>query len=324
MDIFKKIKLEKEQPELKEEKTTKASMAKAPKAKTPKAPKVRKTEIQGYLNEFKNLPKQERKLVFGLGAGLIYGLGYNWKEKLPALLKTFPNDFLVSTVDIPMTVIKIIGENVDADRIYIDSGGFTLFKTESKLGKDNPEFHKECNRMRNKFLKILSCIRCKECFELDNEYFRVDEDLLSPRNYCREEIKEKTGFYPTPVFKMHQGFEYWKRLCESDLYPKLAISGLAQTKSWNTHTEELKNMMDYARQFNKKVHLLGCQNVEAFKSIQPDTVDYSIFQMAINMSYARQEHPELLEYRELSPHAVCYAVARALARSFLYDCFGKE
>ena len=265
-----------------------------------------------------------KKLVFGLGSGLIYSLGKDWRERLPTMLKTFDNDFLVSTVDMPSTITSIIAKEVSPDRVYIDSGGFTLYKLETKLGKDNPQFHKECLRMKNRFLKLLGTLKCKETFELDNEFFRKDPDLLSPKNYCREEVKQITGFYPTPVFKMHQGFEYWKRLCESDLYPKLAIGGLAQTKAWNTHTEEIKNMMDYARLHHKKVHLLGCQNVEAFKTIQPDTVDYSIFQMAINMAYARKEHPELDVYRELSPHAVCYAIARALARGFLYDCYGKS
>jgi hypothetical protein len=268
--------------------------------------------------------EKPKKLVFGLGAGLIYSLGKDWKERLPIMLKSFDNDFLISTVDMPSTILKIIAKNSPKERIYIDSGGFTLYKYESKLGKENPSFHKECEKMKKKFFKVLHTVKCIETFELDNEYFRVDEDLLSPKNYCREEIKQITGFYPTPVFKMHQGFEYWKRLCESDLYPRLAIGGLAQTKSWNTHTDEIKNMMEYARMHNKKVHLLGCQNVEAFKAVQPSTVDYSIFQMAINMAYARQEHPELDVYRELSPHAVCYAIARAKARGFLYDCYGRE
>ena len=156
-------------------------------------------------------------------------------------------------------------------------------------------------------------------FELDNEYFRKDDDLLSPKNYCREEIKALTGFYPTPVFKMHQGFEYWKRLCESDLYDKISIGGLAQTREWNLYRDEFRKMMNYARDCGKKVHLLGCQNVESFKTVKPDTVDYSIFQYAINLAHARQEHPELDTYEDLKIHAVLYAFARAKSRSFLYD-----
>jgi hypothetical protein len=189
------------------------------------------------------------------------------------------------------------------------------------LGADNPEFHKECERMKNKFLNLLKSTKCCECFELDNEYFRHDEDLMSPKNYCREEVKAITGFYPTPVFKMHQGFEYWKRLCESDMYDKLAIGGLAMTKDWGKYSDEFRKMMNYARDCGKKVHLLGCQNVDTFKTVKPDTIDYSIFQYAINLAHAKKEHPELETYEDLKIHAVLYAFARAKSRSFLYDHF---
>lgn len=264
------------------------------------------------------------KLVFGLGSGLIYSSGSKglWKERIPKILNTFDNAVLISTVDTTLGIVKTVYDAVGQDRLYLDSGGFTLFKKQSKL--DKVAFEKECNRMKNKFLKIVSIAKYAEIFELDNEYFRVDEDMLSPRNYCREEVKAITGFYPTPVFKMHQGFAYWKALCECPLYPKLAIGGLAQTRAWNTNRDELRKMMNYARQCGKKVHLLGCQNVETFKFVRPDTVDYSICQYAINMERAKREHPELKEYHEFCHHLSLYAFADAKARSFLYDTFAEE
>lgn len=261
------------------------------------------------------------KLVYGLGGGLVYSCGAKgrWKGVLPKLLATIPNDVLISTVDMSQVAAKVIYECVGTDRLYLDSGGFTLYKHQSKLGDDNPQFHKECERMKNKFLNLLKIIKPKECFELDNEYFRKEVDLLSPKNYCREEVNALTGYYPTPVFKMHQGFEYWKSLCESEIYPRLAIGGLAMTRDWNTCRDELRKMMNYARDCGKKVHLLGCQNVETFKMVKPDSVDYSIFQYAINLAHAKEEHPELELYEDLKIHAVLYAFARAKSRSFLYD-----
>jgi hypothetical protein len=264
---------------------------------------------------------KRHKLVYGLGGGLVYSCGSKgkWQQVLPKLLKSFENAVLISTVDMPKCAAKVIYDTVGTDRLYVDSGGFTLYKYQNKMGADSPEFHKECERMKNKYLNLLKVVKPCECFELDNEYFRQDEDLLSPKNYCREEIKAITGFYPTPVFKMHQGFEYWKRLCESDLYDKISIGGLAQTREWNLYRDEFRKMMNYARQCGKKVHLLGCQNVESFKTVKPDTIDYSIFQYAINLAHARKEHPELETYEELKIHAVLYAFARAKSRSFLYD-----
>lgn len=263
------------------------------------------------------------KLVYGLGGGLVYSCGAKgkWQSVLPKLLATIENSVLISTVDMPRNAAKVIYDCVGGDRLYLDSGGFTLYKQQTKLGADNPEFHRKCEAMRKKFLNLLQVVKPTEVFELDNEYFRKDEDMLSPKNYCRQDVYDILGRYPTPVFKMHQGFEYWKRLCESELYDKLAIGGLAMTRDWDKHRDEFRKMMNYARQCGKKVHLLGCQNVETFKTVKPDTVDYSIFQYAINLAHAKKEHPELTTYEDLKIHAVLYAFARAKSRSFLYDTY---
>ena len=131
------------------------------------------------------------RLVFGLGSGFVYACGGEgkWKEVLPKVLSSVPNDILISTVDMPKVAAKVIYDCVGTDRLYLDSGGFTLFKYEMKYGKDNPEFHDRCEKMKKKFLSMLQVIKPKEVFELDNEYFRHDPDLLSPKNYCREEIQ---------------------------------------------------------------------------------------------------------------------------------------
>lgn len=260
-------------------------------------------------------------LVFGIGGGFVYACGSKgrWKEVLPVLLGQFDNPVLISTVDIPFIAADIIYKTVGTDRLYVDSGGFTLFKKQIALGPDSAEFHKECERMKKKFLRLLETCHPGEVFELDNEYFRHDPDMLSPKNYCRQEVHDILGFYPTPVFKMHQGFQYWKDLCDSPLYPRLAIGGLAQTREWHTNRDELVKMMNYARDCGKKVHLLGCQNVETFKLVKPDTVDYSIIQYAINVEIARAEHPELTVYEDLKIHVGLHAFSRAISRSVLYD-----
>lgn len=274
---------------------------------------------------------ENNRLVFGLGAGFCYSCapeGHSYQEYLPKVLSNIENhDILISTVDMPVKMAELIYKEIGTDRLYLDSGGFTLYKDEVKLGSTNPEFHKKCEKMAKKFLGLLKIIKPKQVFELDNEYFRKSEDLLSTENYLRQEVFNILGFYPTPVFKMHQGFEYWKRLCECSLYPTLSIGGLAQTKSWNTKTEEIKTMVDYARECGKKVHLLGCQNVEAFKTVQPDTVDYSIFQLGINLPKAKKENPTWNglkeEYTKLRHHIVLWALAGAMVRSFLYNSYRK-
>lgn len=276
--------------------------------------------------------KEPNRLVFGLGAGFCYSCapeGYTYQEYLPKVLSNIENhDILISTVDMPVKMAQLIYEQIGTDRLYLDSGGFTLYKDEVKLGSTNPEFHKKCEKMAKKFLGLLKIIKPKQVFELDNEYFRKSDDLLSTDNYLRQEVYDILGFYPTPVFKMYQGFEYWKRLCECSLYPTLSIGGLAQTKSWNTKTEEIKTMVDYARECGKKVHLLGCQNVDAFKTVQPDTVDYSIFQLGINLPKAKKENPTWNglkeEYTKLRHHIVLWALAGAMVRSFLYNSYRKE
>jgi hypothetical protein len=50
----------------------------------------------------------KHRLVFGLGSGLIYSLGPNWKELVPKLLNSFDNDVLVSTIDMAFTILNTI------------------------------------------------------------------------------------------------------------------------------------------------------------------------------------------------------------------------
>lgn len=269
--------------------------------------------------------------MFGLSdtvLNLLEGKGKTTEQRKEAdrkILNSFENDFLICAQNFTFKRAEImasIGPEI-AERCYIDSGGFILFKKEMEWGKNDPRFTKMCENTKNRFLKMLSIIKCKECFELDNEYFRKDDDLLSPKNYLREEVKAITGFYPTPVFKMHQGFEYWKRLCESPLYPKLAIGGLAQTSSWHKYPTQLKLMVEYAKLFKKKVHFLGCQNSATFRMCQPDTVDYNITQFCIAIGLARRNNPDASE-PELLKHFPLYSLAMAKVRSFLYDCFGRD
>lgn len=266
------------------------------------------------------------KLVYGLGGGLVYSCGSKgkWREVLPKLLGTFSNAVLISTVDMPYNAAKVIYAAVGKERLFLDSGGFTLYKEQVKLATQPDKFAKVCEKMKKKFLNMLSIAKYAQVFELDNDYFKKNEDLASPENFCRQEVKDITGEWPVPVFKMFQGFEYWKALCDSEMYNNLSIGGLAQTRAWDTYRDELRKMMNYARQKGKKVHLLGCQNVETFKFVKPDTADYSIFQYAINLAHARKEHPELDSYEDLKIHAVLYAFARAKSRSFLYDTFNDE
>lgn len=267
---------------------------------------------------------ERKKLVLGLGETLLWQIRRDFPESerknvYERVISCFDNDFLIATTDMTFASIDAFVRINCPDRIYLDSGGFTLYRQEKKYGPSSPIFKQKCEHMRKKFLSILGKLKVKECFELDNEYFRVDEDILSPRNYLREDVKKITGYYPTPVFKLHQGFEYWKKLCECDLYPRISVGGLAQTCEWHTIIDELRLMVRYAHLCGKKVHLLGCQNVSVFKNAGPDSVDYNVCQFALNMAHARKMNPELKTIQELYKHVSMYGIARGICKSFLYN-----
>lgn len=251
--------------------------------------------------------RPKKRLVMGLGGGLVSSCRSD--KVLEKLLLAHDNDYLISTVDMTTGYIKFIQSVVSGDRLWLDSGGFTLFKKQKKLGVDNPLFAAECEKMKKKFMRFLKLGHFKMCFELDNEYFREDEDLLSPKNYLREEIKEITGYYPAPVFKMHQGFQYWKDLCDSPLYPVLSIGGLAQGRQWHVYRPELDKMMKYARDCGKYVHLLGCSNVETTRYVMPDSVDYSIYRFAINIARARENYVRKVREGIITPPPEVYESA---------------
>lgn len=284
--------------------------------------------------------RPKKRFIMGLAGAMVYHC--KGSDALKKMLLLQDNDYLISTLDMTAGCVKYFLDVVGGDRLWFDSGGFTLFKKEKKLGADNPVFHKECEVMKRKFLRFLKMGNFKMCFELDNEYFRKDEDLLSPKNYLREEIKEITGYYPAPVFKLHQGFQYWKDLCDSDLYPVLSIGGLAQGRQWHLYRVELDKMMKYARDRGKYVHLLGCSNVETTRFVMPDSVDYSIYRFAINIGRARENYvkkvaagevtptPEVYEsagsdlsgripLKYLGQDMIVFGFADARARTFLYE-----
>ena len=261
------------------------------------------------------------RMVYGIGTTFVHccGAAGEWRARLPKVLESFQNPVLISTGDITKVSAVLISSTVGQDRLYLDSGGYTLWRKQQKMGLDNPEFHKLCNKMKKKFFGLLEVTNPQEIFELDNEYFRKDPDLLSPLNYCRQEVFDAVGFYPTPVFKMHQGFKYWKDLCESPLYPKLSIGGFAATKSWGSCSEDVKAMMEYAKIHNKKVHLLGCANLSTFKEVQPDTIDYSIIQYAVNVKRVLEEDPSRVTFAQQRPHLLAFALGAAHSICFLYD-----
>lgn len=284
--------------------------------------------------------RPKKRFIMGLAGAMVYHC--KGSDALKKMLLLQDNDYLISTLDMTAGCVKYFLDVVGGNRLWFDSGGFTLFKKEKKLGADNPAFHKECEVMKRKFLRFLKMGSFKMCFELDNEYFRKDEDLLSPKNYLREEIKEITGYYPAPVFKLHQGFQYWKDLCDSDLYPVLSIGGLAQGRQWHLYRAELDKMMKYARDKGKYVHLLGCSNVETTRFVMPDSVDYSIYRFAINIGRAKENYlkkvaageitppPEVYEsagpdlsgripLKYLGQDMIVFGFADARARTFLYE-----
>lgn len=62
----------------------------------------------------------------GLGGGLVCSCRSD--KVLEKLLLAHDNDYLISTVDMTAGYIKFIQTVVGGDRIWLDSGGFTLFK----------------------------------------------------------------------------------------------------------------------------------------------------------------------------------------------------
>ena len=134
------------------------------------------------------------KLVYGLGGGLVYSCGGKgkWKTVLPKILKSFKNTVLISTVDMSYGAAELIYKTVGKNRLFLDSGGFTLYKKQLKLPPE--EFEKECIKMKNRFLKMLQIAKYSQIFELDNDFFLNDtKNLLSPSNFCRQEVKDITG-----------------------------------------------------------------------------------------------------------------------------------
>lgn len=255
--------------------------------------------------------------VFGVGSGFLYSGGFS--KDTQALIKIFDYlgaPILVSASGVPNNAVEFVYDAVGSERLYFDSGAFTLLK---RQGKDTPEqFAKRAKATKRSYLTKLKLAKFKQVFEMDNDFFKVDDDLLSPKNFLREEAAEILGYYPTPVFKLHQGMEYWKALCESKEYPTIAIGGLAPTRSWGEHKETLIPMVAYARSCGKKIHTLGCANVDVIRHVKPDSTDFNIFVFAKAIEAIRKRYPTEPMDARLKLELVKWCAADAKAREFLY------
>ena len=70
--------------------------------------------------------RPKKRLVMGLGGGLVSSCRSD--KVLEKLLLAHDTDYLISTVDMTTGYIKFIQSVVSGDRLWLDSGGFTLFK----------------------------------------------------------------------------------------------------------------------------------------------------------------------------------------------------
>lgn len=268
----------------------------------------------------------ERKhMVFGLDPTLLSNLYFDrvpdWHISARKVLQSFNNPVLLAATTTSSRVAKFVWDCVGKERFYLDSGGYYLYKKQMEWGSDNPEFKSRCEKMKRNYLRLLNVAPPVECFELDNDYFKKNDDLLSDENFLRREIYQILGYYPTPVFKMHQGFEYWKALCDCDKYPKLSVGGLAHINGWKLYGEELKIMVDYAHSKGKKVHFLGGRNLKTFRMCKPDTIDYSIFFLQVCVDKFKAEHPELVDkpFKQIKIHLALWAFALAMRDRYMYD-----
>lgn len=261
--------------------------------------------------------------VFGIGGGLMYSGGFpKDTTALRKILDYLEGPILLSPAGVSNYAVEFAYDAVGEDRLYFDSGAFTLMKRESK---DTPEqFVARARSLKRSYLNKLKLAKFRCVFEMDNDLFKVDDDLLSPRNFLREEAAEILGYYPTPVFKLHQGLDYWKALCMSPHYPTLAIGGLAPTRSWGEHRDVLIPMVAYARSCGKKIHTLGCANVDIIRHVKPDSTDFNIFVFGKAIDAIRKVYPTEPLDTNLKLELAKWCVADAKAREFLYKSLTDE
>lgn len=261
--------------------------------------------------------------VFGIGGGLMYSGNFpKDNTALSKILDYLESPILLSAAGVTNYAVEFVYETVGKERLYFDSGAYTLMKRERK---DTPEqFKKRAKTIKRSYLNKLKLAKFKQVFEMDNDIFKVENNLISPKNFLREEAAAILGYYPTPVFKLHQGFSYWKELCESKDYPTLAIGGLAPTKSWGLHRDTLLRMVAYARSCGKKIHTLGCANVDIIRHVKPDTTDFNIFVFAKAIEAIRKIYPTEPLDTKLKLELVKWCAADAKAREFLYKSLSDE
>lgn len=154
----------------------------------------------------------------------------------------------------------------EKDRFLLDSGAFS-FMNGAKASK------KYLEEYLDRYIQFIIENDIQNFFELDVDTIFGIEFVET----LRKRLEKQTGKKCIPVWHKGRGIEYWKRMV--DEYEYIAIGGLV----FHVKKKEypiIKNLVDYARSKNVKVHGLGFTKFDLLDEFKFYSVDSTTWAMS--------------------------------------------
>lgn len=162
--------------------------------------------------------------------------------------------FFYMTEDFAKNIKKFKG-------FLLDSGAFTIFGN----GKKNINWENYVD----KYAEFIKKHEIEYFFELDIDSVVGYEKVKK----LRERLETKTQKKCIPVWHISRGIEEYKKLCENYKYIAIGCSGKHDSEWTRKYPEKVKNLVDFAKSKNVKVHGLGFTHLKELKKIGFFSVD---------------------------------------------------
>lgn len=152
----------------------------------------------------------------------------------------------------------------EVNMFLLDSGAFTFMNAKKEKAVNIDEY-------LDNYIAFINKYDVKYFFELDTDSVHGLDKVLEMRG----KLEAKTGKKCIPVWHKSRGIECFKKLCKE--YDYIAIGGFVTKEIKENEFAKVKQLLDYAKFHNVKVHGLGFTSMKYLDKLPFYSVDSTSF-----------------------------------------------
>lgn len=152
----------------------------------------------------------------------------------------------------------------EVDMFLLDSGAFTFMNAKKDKAFNVDEY-------LNNYIDFINKYDIQYFFELDTDSVHGIDKVLE----MRKKLETGTEKRCIPVWHKSRGIDCYKKLCKE--YDYIAIGGFVTKEIKEPEFSKVKQLLDYARYHNVKVHGLGFTSMKYIDKLPFFSVDSTSF-----------------------------------------------